>query len=348
MPVKSDYFFDVNGIQCNVISTSRSRGLGRYSLKDSMPFYDYANKGLIPMTSYVHTYTAQLRLKILLFKIMEALNWKYDAESELLRTYHEECLGVLLPYQDIGIFAINNAVVEKVDVAKKELVVRGKVDKLRGGVEETHVLHLGDRPRVCHRSGEAFKADGRLEDVNVGDRINVYFQLKSGTKDHKMLRNIARDPKIRPAYNLADLFWVTGEITALDTASGTCTIKMPKPDIKEGEWIGYRYWQEAMDKYGTKLPERGRTRNIYLTGKPMLEGDESARTFNLIIDSAVELSVNGLIQFDMSGMKVGDKAVLSFNMQDIRNVHPEYRPWHLMVVTKDKLTSIPGSAGKGE
>ena len=230
---------------------------------------------------------------------------------------------------------------EKIDVANAQFVVRGTVDKLNDAGEESHVLQIGERPRVCYRSGDTVRANGKLKDVKAGDRVNIFYQLKKGTRDYKILRNIARDPKARAEYNLSDLFWVTGEITVLDAASGTCIVKMPKPDTQKGEWIGYRYWREAMDKYGAELPDRGRTRNIYLTGKPMLEGDESARTFNLTIDSAVEISVNGIIQYDMSGMKVGDKVAFSFNMDDIENTHPTYRPWHLMVVTKDKLTSIP-------
>ena len=58
--------------------------------------------------------------------------------------------------------------------------------------------------------------------------------------------------------------------------------------------------------------------------KPMLEGNDSARTFNLNIDSAVE---------------VGDKASFSFTMF-MKNKHPDYYPWHMMVVTKEKMTEI--------
>ena len=95
-----------------------------------------------------------------------------------------------------------------------------------------------------------------------------------------------------------------------------------------------------MKKYGITIPEKenDRTRKIYLTGKPMYYGDDNARTFNLLIDSGVEVSVNGFMKDDMSEVKIGDKAVFSFNMADIKNTHPNYHPWHLMVVTKGKMT----------
>ena len=334
MPVKSDYFVDTNRIQCAWVNP-RSRG-GRYSLMDQNkgPFYTYAGKRkkLIPRTSYVPMYTTHFRQKILFLKIMESLDWKYDADSPLLQTYYKDCLGELLPYQEIGFFVIKGGTVESVDVAKKQMVVKGTVDKLMDAVEEMHVIHLGDRPRVMYIDGNTTKADGKIEDVAVGDKVSVYYQLKTGTKDYKMLRAVSQDPKVNPMYNLFDLFWVTGEIAALDVAKGTCTVKMPKPDVASGEWLGFAYWHEAR--------ETETTRKFYTTGKRMLDGGESARTFNLIIDSAVELSVNGLIQFDMSGMKVGDKGSFSFNMSGIRNEHPNYHPWHLMVVTKGKLTGL--------
>ncbi|RLC44981.1 MAG: hypothetical protein DRH57_08735 [Candidatus Cloacimonadota bacterium] len=135
------------------------------------------------------------------------------------------------------------------------------------------------------------------------------------------------------------MFWVTGKITAIDAKAGSVTVQMPKPDLEKGEWRGFKYWAEAMEKYGTKLPERGTTTEIYRYGKPMLEGDDSARTFNLNIDNAVEISVNGIIQYDMSGIKIGDQTSFSFNMF-MKNKHPNYYPWHMLVVTKDKLTEI--------
>jgi hypothetical protein len=351
MPVKSDYFFDVNGIQCNV---GLSRGGGRYSLKDSMPFHTYANKGLIPATSYVHTYTSQLRLKIMFLKIMEALDWQYDADSELLKTYYKECLGKLMPYQDIGLFEVRNGIVEAIDRDANTVSVKGKVWKLKNAKEEVHVLDMGKTPRVCYENEEGVWADGRIADVARGDKVHALYQLTHGADSKRILRSLMVGEKAVSHLSnydmlwLSRLFWVTGRITAIDNEKGMVTVSMPKPDVAKGEWIGYRYWQHAMDRLGTKLPERGRTRSIYLTGKPMLDGGDDARMFNLVMDSAVEMSVNGVIQYDLSGIKVGDKTVFSFNMDGIKNTHPVYRPWHLMVVTKDKLIGIPIEAGRNE
>jgi len=75
-------------------------------------------------------------------------------------------------------------------------------------------------------------------------------------------------------------------------------------------------------------------------GHKWVEGDESARTFNLILDDAVETSVNGMIRHDLNEVKVGDKAVFTFDMTPSANTHPVYHLWHLMVVTKDKLTKM--------
>ena len=168
----------------------------------------------------------------------------------------------------------------------------------------------------------------------------MFFQIKPGTEDHKFLRAVSRTAGLSPLHSMNDLFWVVGEITAVDSGKGVCTVQMPKPDVAKGEWLGFQYWKEAEQKYGISpadLPERGRTRKLYMTGKAMLFGDDRARVFNLLIDDGVEISVNGSLEYDLSGVKVGDRAVFSFNMADIKNAHPSYRPWHLMVVTKDRI-----------
>jgi hypothetical protein len=225
---------------------------------------------------------------------------------------------------------------------------------LKNGKEEVHVLDMGRTPRVCYENEEVMRADGRIADVAPGDKVHALYQLTHGADSTRILRSLMVGEKELPRRSnydmlwLARLFWVTGKITAIDSEKGTVTVNMPKPDVAKGEWLGFRYWQHAMDKLGTKLPEKGRTRDIYLTGKPMLEGGDDARTFRLVIDSAVEVSVNGVIQYDLAGIQVGDQAVFSFNMDGIKNTHPVYRPWHLMAVTKTKLTGISMDAERAE
>lgn len=84
--------------------------------------------------------------------------------------------------------------------------------------------------------------------------------------------------KEHPRAPLGNLFWVTGVI---DLAK-TCTVKMPKPDISKGEWVGFHYWQEAMNTHGTKLPEQPnqRMRKRCETGKRMLDGDDTTFTYS--------------------------------------------------------------------
>ncbi len=53
------------------------------------------------------------------------------------------------------------------------------------------------------------------------------------------------------------------------------------------------------------------------------------------IDSATEVSVNGIIRYDLLDATVGDQVVFSFDMKG----SPE-NPWHFMVVTKERLTHI--------
>ena len=117
---------------------------------------------------------------------------------------------------------------------------------------------------------------------------------------------------------------------------------MQKPNADKGEWAGFKIWDNAMKKYGTKLPARetDRTRRIYEIGKEMLEGDDSTRTFNLNIDSATEISVNGIIKYNMNEANIGDKLVFTFSMMNTENKHPNYYPWHMLVVTKDKISKI--------
>jgi hypothetical protein len=347
MPVKSDYFFDTNRVQCAWVNP-KSKG-GRYSLMDQNkePFYTAVNKGLIPGTSYVHLYTTHFRQKILFMKIMESLNWKYAADSELLKTFYKECLGKIVPYQDLGLFEIRNGVVDTIDKDVNTISVKGKVWKLKNAKEETHVIDMGGRPRVCFETEEGVQAGGRIADIAPGDKVHAFYQLTHGADSKKILRSLMVGEKaVSHIRNydllwLSHLFWVTGNITAINQEDGTITVNMPRPDTKNGEWRGFKYWQEAMDKFGSKLPKnQNQTTRTYAIGKRMLDGDYAARTFELTIDSGVEMSVNGMIQYDMSGIKVDDKVSFSFSMI-MNNKHPKYYPWHVMVVTKDKLTSIP-------
>jgi len=324
-------FVDKNGTKCPNIPNPK------------IAFYDQflANyKDKIPSISYVPiTYPMRLRWGIPLFKTMEAMDWEYQADSPHLKAYHDLCKN--RTWQEFAFYIIENGVVKNVDLVKKELIVNGKVSKLKDAIEQDHVIHFGDNPRILSKTNDVGSISTNINDISAGDVVSALFQIKSDIEDHKYLRAVSRTDGFSPMFMMEDMFWVIGKTTKINPTKGVCTILMPKPDIANGEWLGYHYWQEAIDKYGIsplELNEKNnRTRNLYLTGEPMLSDDNNARTFNLLIDDGVEVSVNGIIENNLSKIKVGDKAVFSFNMSSIKNTHPAYRPWHLMVVTNDKI-----------
>jgi hypothetical protein len=343
-----DLFVDTNGVQCNFMERLPRTRYNSTSGRQGTAFHTYVGTGLTPDVGYLYKKPAHVRDPILFLKIMESLDWKYDAENSLLQSYYRSSrtkTPALYPYQQFGWFTARDAVVRKIDKAKKELHVEGTVYKLKNAKSQLHILHYDDNLRIIQadKDGKRAVVKGSLDDVSVGDNVPVYWQLKSGTTDDKMLRCLSLDAKVSPIHFAQDLFWVAGMITALDTEADTCTIKMPKPDPEKGAWRGFKDWQSAHERFGTKLPawtdeQLSETKKLYLTGKPMYYGDDSARTFNLVVDSAVEVSVNGLIRNDLAEAKVGDKALFTFSMTQLKNTHPTYYPWHLMVVTKDKMT----------
>ena len=140
-------------------------------------------------------------------KIMQSLGWKYDEKSELLKEHNQEMLGKPLPYQDLGHFVIKNAVIESVDMSSKTMVVQGKVERWKKE-ETTHYIHFDDKPRFIEKG--ATTSD--IKNIATGKTLNLAYQIKKGTLDHKFLRCMATD-KEKLRAGLVDLFWVTGAIS---------------------------------------------------------------------------------------------------------------------------------------
>ncbi len=68
----------------------------------------------------------------------------------------------------------------------------------------------------------------------------------------------------------------------------------------------------------------------------MYYGDDTARTFELNLDDATEISTDGTLS-DFSKAKVGDKLLFSITHVRHKYKHPNYRPNHVMLITEGPL-----------
>ena len=261
--------------------------------------------------------------RVRLLKIMEKLDWEYDAESKLLKEYYGDVLDTT--YQELARYKMNKGTLLKLDMEKKEMVVRGKVSmtdkKHKDHTEDRdHVIHFGDHPRVMVNG----RPGGNIADLKEGETVNVHYRLKIGTADHKILHGISKDSDVPSNGN--NVMFLYGKITAIDLEKVEYTVVMPKPDPEKGEWKGYKLYEEELKPLGLPEPSEDNGTPCWEMCKKMCYGDEKSRTFTVKIDDAVDFSINGRFStFDKA--TVGDR--IAFGIQKLKY---EYKDLNLDLV----------------
>jgi hypothetical protein len=317
------YFIDKNGVQCKVRTSPRLyAGYGApLQWRDKMPSMSYTDAWRIDLLRHVH-----------LFKVMETLNWQYDLESDLLKSHYAYVKSAA--YQDFARFNISKGTLLRLDFENGEMLVRGTVGAMKVEVETEHLIHFGKRPRILTRSGLNVRIGGALPDMKAGDTVSLCYRLKPGTADHKILRSISADG-VGDRSNSHDALLLSGKITTIDLDKAECTVVMPKPDVKRGEWKGFRIYEEELKKLGLPEPDEKGSPG-WAACKKMYYGDESARTFILKIDDAVEFSVNGRLS-TLDKAAVGDRVVFGIMKKGYEYRHPHYVPYNVVVVKDGPL-----------
>jgi hypothetical protein len=317
------YFIDKNGVQCKLRYWNRNyAGYGaRKQWRDKIPQMSYTDAWPIDLLRHIH-----------LFKVMETLNWQYDPESDLLKSHHAYVKDAT--YQEFARLEIGKGTLLKLDIEKGEMLVRGTVAAMAEKVEKDHLIRFGKRPRVLTRSGDAVRIGGTLADMKKGDTVSLCYRLKLGTPDHKILRSISKGA-VRQTASANDALLLSGKITTIDLDKAECTVVMPKPDVKRGEWKGFRIYEEELKKLGLPEPDEKGSPG-WAACKKMYYGDESARTFILKIDDAVEFSVNGRLS-TLDKAAVGDRVVFGIMKKGYEYRHPHYVPYNVLVVKDGPL-----------
>jgi hypothetical protein len=299
------YYVDKNGTQCALLGKT-SKG---YSGTDQIMWRNrrtWEKKGLVPNSTalYMSGLTNVLRKSIRFIKIMETLNWTYDAESDLLKSHYADIEDST--YQEAAKYTISKGTVVKLDREKRKIHVRGKTDMMKTDVERVHIIHFGERPRVITKG----RRGGDINNLEEGDSVAVIYKLKPNTTDHEVLYGVSKDgsdPSEGDSLAGKAAVFLSGRVTAIDLAKAQCTVVMPKPDAERGEWKAFEMYEKELKPRGMKEPT-DRIIPGWTFCKRLYYGDEKDRTFTLSFDDTVELSINGRLS-TLDKVEVGDRLI---------------------------------------
>ncbi len=329
-------FIDINGVQSNYLSSKENdtfwhaKNINNQAMRtDNIP------KGYSIMEKF------SLRKAIRFFKIMETLNWQYDAKSELLKSHYADIEDTT--YHDFKEFSMKKAQIVKVDLENKQIHVRGKVSNAPKPIEETHVLTFGKHLFICSK-------DNTIKDIKQGDTVRVSFKFKPGDRNTKILQYLwkGNSPGSGQMGHQEGVF-LNGKITAVDLDKYQCTVVMPKPDVAKGEWKGFDMYENELKPLGMSEPSDTVGSSLgWNFCKKLYYGTDEDRTFILKIDDFVDVSVNGRLS-TLEEVAVGDRVVFGISTFFSRKTdeHPYYSPYGVYVVkdgplTGDELIFKPG------
>ena len=321
-----NYFIDKNGIQCESVNQK-----GRLYMTGLGTKHDGGYSRKLPYDNRDREWTliAQYRLKktIRFFKVMETINWQYDAGSELLKDYYKDIEDT--SHQEISRYRMKKAVVVKVDMGKKEIHIKGQAKygyRANAKVEEedtVHVIHFGNRPRIISNK----KRIHDMTTLKAGDIVNLRYRLKTNTTDYKILHAIAKggDNHAYGELGYTEAIFLNGKVTGVNLEESQLTVVMPKPDASKGEWKAFDLFEKELKPLGMVEPTDKLVKGWSFC-KKLYYGTEADRTFIVNMDDAVYFSVNGR-DTTLDKVAVGNKIVFSIsthlNLTNGQHVYPD-------------------------
>ncbi len=326
-------FIDANGTECTFINNSLSKGnsdsrgviinktIDHYKKTWGKYYRPWQDQGKI-----------EVRKRIRFFKIMETLNWEYDENSELLKSHYKDIHD--LTHQETIKYKIGKGTVINIDMDKREIHIRGKTGQ-PNSKEEDHIIHFAKHPRVLLNK----KRTTDIIKIKNNDIVTLIYRIKSNTTDYKTLFSIARREGRRRATNdgpgYTDGIYLHGKITAIDLAKSQCTVVMPELDKERGEWKAFELYEKELKPLG--MPEPSEIVKGWDFCKKIYYGDETARTFIITIDDAMDFAVNGRIS-TLDKASIGDRIVFSMTgFHRDNDIHPYYYPDTVHVVKDGPL-----------
>ena len=302
--INSYHFFliDTDGINCGPAKN------GRQAFEAFISPMQHGRKRLkieasVPKNGYAWLYWISLNAKIRLFKIMERLDWKYSAEdtelTEFYKTYGKTGLS------EFGRFNIKKGIVKEITADK--IVINGADDFKKKDIID-HTLLISDRTRVGFEGGGTKKYGATIKDIKVGDKISAVYRYLNDEKVKKKAIVLFRYENGNVGYGRR--FLINAKVSSIDIEKGVIKVQALKPNKEE--WIGYKYWDKMIAE-GAAEPSGSDGVNYHF-GRKLLNGTDEDRAFELVIDSGVDFSIDGIniIKPDLTKVKAGDNVIFSF------------------------------------
>ncbi len=309
LPTQAYIYIDKEGTQC-------APEANRTALLNNANQLVFKHKKVPRAQGYLWKYWLKLKRTIRFLKLMESVNWQYDAENKELKEFYKTHGDI--SFREYGRYTIKEGLVKTIDVTNHLLVVEGLNNMTDPQRAKIHHIEINARTRVGTRSNKIRQCSHSIEDIKAGDSISVVYKYKGESND-KIALTVYRYPS--NDLNPAQRYFVNAKVTAVNAQAGTITAIMPKPDYPH-DWVGYKHWEERIAQ-GAQEPSRDNKK--YHIGKKLLLGTEEDRTFQLVLDDAVDFSIDGLTAGpkDTTHIHKGDDVIFSFFYDHI-NTKPLY------------------------
>ncbi len=317
LPQYAYLFIDKNKIKCN---PTENPMFGNQSLQHSLGALIYKKNNVCPRSlGYTWGYWIKFNRTIRFLKIMERLNWQYSTDDpELHEHYNTHWKTDVAEY---GRYTISKGIVKDIDLKTGQLVITGADDLQKKGPVIDHVIKIHSRTRTGHKKGVLKKAGHQIHDIKVGDTVSAIYRYENNDMKNKIAIMVFRyeNGRITPSGR----FFIQAKIVGVDDKQGKIQVHMPKPDYPN-DWKGYHYWEERIAQ-GAQEPSK--KNKPYHIGKRLLKGSDESRSFDLVLDSAVDFSIDGreVPVEHISQVTAGDNIIFSFlyDYEGDTPLHPE-------------------------